>query len=160
MKTASYYRIGSSDTHKTPLRKNRGRQTYLTAEDEKAVVDWVYAMAAAGFPITRKELLDSVQFSLNRAGKTSNFVNNRPSVPWVQKFVKRHNIPLRTPETIDLGKALLNPEDLEKWADRVMQYLKLVKRFNVCTVASVCQHNMVRMVIFFTQPFSFTKFIF
>ena len=69
---------------------------------------------------------DSVQFSLNRAGKTSNFVNNRPSVPWVQKFVKRHNISLRTPETIDLGKALLNPEDLEKWADRVMRYLKLV----------------------------------
>ena len=36
-------------------------------EDENAIVDWVLNMASAGFPITNKELLDSIQYSLNRA---------------------------------------------------------------------------------------------
>ena len=95
-------------------------------EDEKIIADWVRNMAAAGFPVANKELLDSVQHSLNRDKRNTPFVNNRPTITWIPKFKKRHNLSLRTPETLDLGKALITPEDLKKWRDRVENYLKFV----------------------------------
>jgi hypothetical protein len=55
------------DEQNYPVSSKRGRETCLKSDDGKAIVDWVLNMASAGFPITNKELLDSIQYSLNRA---------------------------------------------------------------------------------------------
>lgn len=103
-----------------------GRRPILTLEDEEAIAQWVRKMADAGFPVTNKELLDSIQHSLNRSKKITGFTNNRPTTQWIPKFKKRHNLSLRIPETLDAAKALITPDYLEKWSDHVENYLKLV----------------------------------
>ena len=92
-------------------------------ENEKIITDCVRNIAAVGFPAANKELLYSEQYSLNRDKRTTAFVNNRPTITWIPKFKKKHNLSLRTPETFDLGKALITPEDLKDWSDREENYL-------------------------------------
>jgi hypothetical protein len=104
----------------------RGRETCLKSEDEKAIVDWVLNMASDGFPIPNKELLDSIQYSLNRANRITTFKNNRPTLQSIPRFRKRHNLSLRFPETLDGGNASVTLDDIRKWFDRVKTYLKLV----------------------------------
>ncbi len=109
-----------------PVVSKAGRRPILILEDEEAIAQWVRKMADAGFPVTNKELLDSIQHSLNRSKKITGFTNNRPTAQWIPKFKKRHNLSLRIPETLDAAKALITPDYLEKWSDHVKNYLKLV----------------------------------
>ena len=89
----------ASNTEDFPVAKTVGRSTVLKPEDEKVMVDWVRTLASVGFPITNKELLDSIQHSLNLANRKTTFKNNRTTMQWAPKFRKRHNLSLRIPET-------------------------------------------------------------
>ncbi|KAK4027175.1 hypothetical protein OUZ56_016189 [Daphnia magna] len=62
-------------------------------------------MVKAGFPVTNKELLNSVQHTLNKAKRVTLFANNRPTETWIPKFRQRRNLSLRTAEILDPGRA-------------------------------------------------------
>ena len=74
-----------------PVVSKKGRKFILEQEDEEAIADWVRKMADAGFPVTNKELLDSIHHSFNCAKKITVFTNDRPTVHWIPEFQKRHN---------------------------------------------------------------------
>ncbi|KZR97199.1 Uncharacterized protein APZ42_008063, partial [Daphnia magna] len=109
-----------------PVKNKKGRPTVLLEDDEVIVANWVRSMASAGFPVTNKELLDSIQHTLNKAKRVTAFANNRPTERWLPKFKKRHNLSLRTAEIVDLGKSQITPHDLKQWAKHVEKYFKLV----------------------------------
>lgn len=54
--TLLYRKIGKSTTG-----RRSGRETMLAAVEEKLLCDWVIHMGDHGFPITKLQLLDSVQ---------------------------------------------------------------------------------------------------
>lgn len=89
----------------SPLCKKIGSKTFLSVEDESIVVDWVIRTSILGFPITRKELRESVQLSLNRQNKTTGFKDNLPFDGWLNRFIERHRLSLRKPENLELSKA-------------------------------------------------------
>lgn len=70
--------------------RRSGRQTVLTKDEEKLLSDWVIHMGDHGFPITKLQLLDSVQKLLNEANRATIFTNNRPGRDWFDRFMKRH----------------------------------------------------------------------
>lgn len=123
----------ASNVEDCPIAKKAGRPSVLKPDEEKLILDWIQKMASVGFPITNKELLDSIQHCLNRANRITAFENNRPTLQWIPRFKKRHNLSLRVPENLDIGKALVTPVDLRKWSDRVEAHLKLVIIAFTCT---------------------------
>ncbi|KZR95971.1 Uncharacterized protein APZ42_009950, partial [Daphnia magna] len=118
------YAQGCNDER--PIKNKRGRPTLLLEEDELLIANWVRNMAKAGFPVTNKELLDSVQHTLNKAKRVTLFANNRPAETWIPKFRQRRNLSLRTAEILDPGKSQITPHDLRQWAKYVEEYFKLV----------------------------------
>ena len=89
-----------------------GRRKYLTEEEEKVFASYCIFRAVRACPLSREEILDAIQDSLNKVGRKSKFQNNRPSKKWFNLFQKRHNLSLRKPEELDGGrtrvKSLIN----------------------------------------------------
>jgi hypothetical protein len=112
----------ASNIQGSPVAKKVGRQNVLKPKDEQVIVYWVQKMASFGFLITNNELLDSIQHSLNRTNRITNFKNNRPSLQWIPKFQKRHDLSPRISENMDIGKAQITPDDLKKWSERFGTY--------------------------------------
>ncbi|KAF6199653.1 hypothetical protein GE061_005951 [Apolygus lucorum] len=77
--TSLYFRVKGK--RKVELSK-MGPTTQLTTEEEEMVVTWVMSMAKAGFPVTRKELVDSVETLVEKLGRGTKFKNNRPGHKW------------------------------------------------------------------------------
>lgn len=46
---------------KVPIEAKLGPSTYLTSEEENKLVQWIFFLAERVFPITKIQLLDSVQ---------------------------------------------------------------------------------------------------
>jgi hypothetical protein len=84
----------ASNVEGFPIAKKAGRPSVLKPDDEQLILDWTQKMASAGFPITNKELLDSIQHSLNRANRITAFQRNRLTLQWITRFKQRHNLSL------------------------------------------------------------------
>ena len=96
---------------------SRGRPTFLSSDEEKLVVGWAIRRAMICCPITRKELTDAVQQTYNKVNKKTLFKDNRPSLGWIYKLQRRHNLSLRRSEDLDGGRT------------RVSYYFDLFLRF-------------------------------
>lgn len=77
-------------TGKYPKERKMGPITVLAPHQEKLLCDWIIHMESHGFPITKCQLLDSVQKLLNDEKRKTVFPNNRPERGWFQKFKKRN----------------------------------------------------------------------
>lgn len=78
-------------TGKSPVDCNLGPATVLSHEEENILVRWVCFMAEKHFPVTKEQLLDSVQKIISEKNLDScPFTNNRPGKKWYSLFLKRH----------------------------------------------------------------------
>lgn len=62
----------------------------LKKYDESLLVDWIFTMAKAGFPITKVQLIDSVQHTLVELKRKNPFTNGRPGRKWYNRFLTRN----------------------------------------------------------------------
>lgn len=67
-----------------------GPETTLTSAEEELLVKWLLQIAAAGFPATKLQLLDSVQMLIIKLNRPNKFKNNRPGKKWYRCFMSRH----------------------------------------------------------------------
>ena len=67
-----------------------GPQTILSYEEETVFANWVLKMAETGFPVTVKQLQDSVQRLMTDLRRGNPFANNRPGRTWIQGFLRRN----------------------------------------------------------------------
>jgi hypothetical protein len=98
-KTTLCNRLNSNG--ETPV---RGRPTILPLNEEKLLVNWVLRRAVICCPLTRRELLDTVQRIYCKIDANTSFKNNRPSMKWVDTLKARHNLSLRRSEDLDGGR--------------------------------------------------------
>ncbi|KAK9688121.1 hypothetical protein QE152_g35770 [Popillia japonica] len=63
---------------KTPRYRRMGPESILKKDEEDLFVDWIVTIAKVGFPITRPELLDSVQQLIQELQRENPFSGNRP----------------------------------------------------------------------------------
>lgn len=109
--------------------KKCGRESYLNSEEESRLVDWIVTMGKAGFPVTKTELLDSVQ-KLVKDLKTKNperefpFAGDRPGRHWYESFLRRNpTISVRTAQNLTSSRANVTEEKLRQWHAEVTNYL-------------------------------------
>lgn len=74
----------------SPLSCWMGRSSILKKEEESLLVDWIFTMAKAGFPITKVQLIDSVQRILFELKRENPFTNGRPGRKWYNGFLIRN----------------------------------------------------------------------
>lgn len=65
-----------------------GPTTYLSKDEEDLLEQWVLMMSENPVPITKEELLDSVQKIITDKRQNTPFVDNRPGKKWYQLFLK------------------------------------------------------------------------
>lgn len=110
---------------KTPVERKIGASPILTPEEEKHLVTWVLHSAKAGFPITKNQLLESVQMLMYDLKKENPFRNGKPGRHWFESFLKRNpQISLRVSQNLSGQRANVSEEIIRKWFDEITTYLK------------------------------------
>lgn len=75
---------------KIPVERKMGPSSYLNKNEEETLVKWVMECATTGFPVTKEQLLNSVQHLVIKLKRNTPFKNNRPGRYWIKLFLKRH----------------------------------------------------------------------
>ena len=97
--TLALYKSGKSQIGIKP-----GQVPILSADEEKALVEYVLHMSRIGYGRTKEQLQDIVHEILKKDGRPNPFKNDRPGDKWWKLFVKRHPmLSLRTPEQLQLS---------------------------------------------------------
>ena len=114
------------------LKAKPGPQTILSESEEQAIVNWIFYRAEHGSPVTKTELLDSVQAYVKSLNKPTPFTNSRPSRHWYEAFRKRNpQLSIRKPQHLSLSRASVTREDLKEWFQDVEEILKKKDLLNI-----------------------------
>ncbi|KOB59708.1 19.5g1 protein, partial [Operophtera brumata] len=112
-------------TGKSPLECPMGPGTYLTQHEENILEKWLLDMADRHMPVTKEELLDSVQRIITDKKQETPFVANRPGKKWYALFFKRHpDIVSRTAQNLTTARHNVTEEDIHNWFKEVNQYIE------------------------------------
>ena len=116
-----------------PIDKKPGPKTYLSKEEEDELVKWIIKMGTIGFPVTKDQLLDSVQKIINETPRPNPFKNNRPGIHWFNAFKKRYYNVLKekTPEILFKRRAQISETEIRAWFSKVQEYLASQNLLNI-----------------------------
>lgn len=110
---------------KTPVECSMGPKTYLSTEEEVILEKWVLEMAEKHIPVTRDELLDSVQRIIIEQDKTTPFTDNRLGKKWYNLFLNRHPIlSERTAQNLTTARDAVTEEHIRRCFEEVESYLR------------------------------------
>ena len=123
-KAAAKFNVPATSVHraaKNPEERpsRTGPPQVLSPQIENEIVNWILYRAETGSPVSKGELLDSVQkyvISLGDQIPKTPFTNGRPGRHWFEKFRARHpQITIRTPQHLSNSRASVTEEDLRAW---------------------------------------------
>lgn len=115
-----------------PIEYRMGPDTVLSQEEESLLEKWIFHVADAGFPISKDQLLDSVQMLLNKSKRKTIFTENRPGRKWYESFTRRHPLVVqRECQNLTAARANVTEESLRGWFDEVRQYLTKTGNGNI-----------------------------
>ena len=109
-----------------PVDKSRkGAPTILSSTEEEETVPWILYCAERGFPVNKKQLLDTVKKYIINAGRDNRFKDDRPGEKWYKIFMKRHtNLSIRTAQSLTTSRASVSETDLRPWFANLKLYLE------------------------------------
>ncbi|GBP56893.1 hypothetical protein EVAR_41642_1 [Eumeta japonica] len=103
---------GNPETSK----QKTGPPPVFSVNEEQKIVDWILFRAQRGLPVTKTELLDSVEQYVKLLKKETPFIDNRPSRHWYEGFRKRHpQLAIRKPQNLTHSRAAVTDDDLKDW---------------------------------------------
>ncbi|GAB0091669.1 uncharacterized protein DMENIID0001_065250 [Sergentomyia squamirostris] len=114
-------------TGRYPVVSKVGQPPTLSSETEKELVTWILECGDRWHPVTKSQILDSVEVLCQHYQIPNKFTNGRPGNVWYRSFLKRHpDLSKRTPETYSLKRAGVREEDIteSEWFTSVGEYLK------------------------------------
>lgn len=110
-------------TGKTSMGKKPGPSTVLLPEEEQMIEKWLFGLAARGFPVTKRQLLRSIQLYLNINKRKTVFRNNLPGRKWYNSFRQRHKaISERISQNLTPRRAAVSAENIKAWHSEVSKY--------------------------------------
>lgn len=99
--------------------KKPGPATVLSTQEEHEIAHWIFLCYQRGFPITKSQLLESVEVICQKIKREISFSNGRPGRGWFTGFLRRHpQISKSIFENTSLDKANISEESLQEWFDR------------------------------------------
>lgn len=97
-----------------------GGQRVLSDDEEKTLTSTLASVANWGFPLTKDDIRSVVKKYLDRKGVTVfRFKDNYPGPDFVENFIKRNNLSVRTASNITTSRAKVSAEDVRKFFDNV-----------------------------------------
>ncbi|CAF4828048.1 unnamed protein product [Pieris macdunnoughi] len=109
---------------KHPIDRKMGPPAVLSRTEEKTIVDWIFEMARAGFPVTMKEVVFSVQRLLTELKRPNPFKDNCPGKSWMKGFMKRNpGISVRMSQNLTRSRAVISKEQILNWFKEVDTFL-------------------------------------
>lgn len=115
-----------------PIEHRMGPDTVLSQEEESCLQKWIFHIADSGFPITKDQLLDSVQMILNKAKRTTIFTDNRPGRKWYDGFKRRHPLVVeKESQNLTIGRANVTEGNLRGWYAEVYQSLAKMDNLDI-----------------------------
>ncbi|CAK1586979.1 unnamed protein product [Parnassius mnemosyne] len=109
----------------SPAVCSMGPGTIFTVQEEQILVKWLFALADRHFPISREQLLDSVQQIIIKDNRKTPFTNNRPGKTWYQAFLKRHpEISERTAQNLITSRDNVTEQQIKSWFTEIKNYLQ------------------------------------
>jgi hypothetical protein len=122
-RTTLYYKVKG----KHPEKRQMGPKTNLREEEEKIIIEWMFTSISAdrGFPITKSQLLDSVEMYIKKLNRITTFKEGKPGPKWFKLFSRRHpEVSARMTQNLCRARASITEESLKKWFDGVKTELK------------------------------------
>lgn len=112
-------------TGKSPIECSMGPSTILSKEEENILEIWIKEMLDKHIPVTKEDLMDSVQRIIVDKNQETPFKDNRPGKKWYTSFLKRHpTIAERAAQNLCTARDNVTQEDIEKWFSEVESDLK------------------------------------
>ena len=119
-KTTLYYKV----TGKYPEKRQMGPKTNLLEEEEKLIVTWMFQSADRGFPITKSQLLDSIEMYIKKINRKTSFKDGKPGDKWFKLFMRRHpEVSSRMTQNLGKARSSITEESLRQWFDAVLKEL-------------------------------------
>lgn len=116
--------LSEKHSGRLPTEYKMGPPTVLSAEEEALLVKWIFHVSDAGFPVSKDQLLDSVQMLLNKSKRETIFTDNRPGRKWYEGFTRRHpSVVEKECQNLTGARASVTEEGLRAWYDEVRRYL-------------------------------------
>lgn len=101
------------------------------------------------FPITKNQLLDSVQQLIIKLEKTTPFTNNKPSRHWYEGFLRCHpELAIRIAQNLTHTRPSVTEKEIRNWFNEV--YLHLIK-LNLLEIHSFRVYNCDESSFFCVQ---------
>ncbi|GAB0092623.1 HTH psq-type domain-containing protein [Sergentomyia squamirostris] len=117
---------------KSPVVCNIGAPTTLTPEMEKELVQWIFDCSDQWHPVTKEQVLDSVEIMCTHFKLQNKFTNGRPGNAWFRGFMKRHpELSRRTPENYSVRRANVSRAKVMNWFKNVKEYLDETNLLNL-----------------------------
>lgn len=108
---------------KTEMGKKPGPSTVLLAEEERIIEKWMFGLATRGFPVTKRQLLRSIQLYLDINNRKTIFTNNLPGRKWYNAFRKRHpKISERISQNLTISRAAVSVDKIRSWHVEILKY--------------------------------------
>lgn len=118
--------------------KSKGKTTVLTSEEEKQFCEWISYAHDRRFPLSKHQLLDSVQIYLNEEKRTTQFTDNRPGRDWYDRFLKRNQtVAVKIAESLNKSQTKLTENSTRDWFAEVKTVLIAIHVF-LFLLASFC----------------------
>ncbi|KAF9422024.1 hypothetical protein HW555_002244 [Spodoptera exigua] len=107
------------------INEHCGKQTVLTKEEEKRLVDWIFYLGKSGFPVTKDQLLETVAKLVENLNRSNPFKDGVPGKGWFLKFMARHpTISRRITQNLPTSRSHITEEAVRAWFNRVHSYFE------------------------------------
>ncbi|XP_055713891.1 uncharacterized protein LOC129808153 [Phlebotomus papatasi] len=102
-----------------------GRPPTLPKDIEDELVEWILGCSDKWHPITKDQVLNTVQIICKKFKIVNKFTDGRPGYSWFKSFLNRYpELRLRTPEAYTTQRAGITTEDITEWFEKTHEYLK------------------------------------
>ncbi|XP_046141570.1 MFS-type transporter clz9-like [Osmia bicornis bicornis] len=106
-----------------PSIRRSGPPTVLTDEEENQLVEWIFHMHKAGYPITKAQIINSVTMLVKELKRDNPFKNGRPGRSWLESFQKRHpELTQRIAQNLTNARASVTEKALREWFAEINSY--------------------------------------
>lgn len=109
-----------------------GPDPVLGLKGEECLKNWVLNMARCGFPIHKKEPIESVSKIIRDSGIKNPFKDGTPGDTWYQSFLRRNpEISVREPEGINNARAAVTETRIRFWFSDLREYIKSIDALDI-----------------------------
>lgn len=104
----------------------------LTIAGENEIAQCIINIAKCGFPISKNNLIETVEKIVKDSGKADLFKHGKPGQKWYMNFLKRHpEISLREAEGITKARAIVTEESIRLWFRNLQMFLTQKKCLDI-----------------------------